>query len=53
MLGEDELGAELEDAGGELVGGGEGGDVGGEDGGIPVLVEGVVDVDQFWLRESG
>lgn len=41
-------GAELEDAGGEVVFGGEGGGVEVKNCLVLALVEGVVDVDEFW-----
>lgn len=44
-----DLGAELEDSRGKLVFGRERGCVEFENGGVLALVEGVVDVDEFWL----
>jgi len=46
-LTEGELGAEFEDAGGEVVGGGEGRGVKGEDRGVLALVVGGVDIDEL------
>ena len=43
-----DFGAELEDARGEVVLGGEGGGVEVEDGLVLALVEGVVNVDELW-----
>lgn len=48
-LAEGDFGAELQDAGGEVVFGGERGGVEVEDGLVLALVEGAVDVDEFWL----
>lgn len=48
-LAESDFGAELQEAGGEVVFRGERGGVKVENGLVLALVEGAVDVDEFWL----